>query len=343
MKIGGINTDDRVLVIAEIGNNHEGDAGRAAEMVAAAAEAGADAVKFQTIVPERLVGPGETARLEQLGRLCLGYDEFTRMAEVASGKGVLFMSTPFDLESVAFLDPMVPGYKIASGDNDFLPLLAAVARTGKPVIMSTGLAGIPEVERSKGHIEAVWAEHGIAGELALLHCVSAYPTPPDQANLGGIAALAALGCTVGYSDHVIGVEAAVLSVALGGRIIEKHFTLDKNLSDFRDHQLSADPPELTELVRRVREADAMLGSGAKTPMAAESEGGASVRRSIVAGRDLPAGHVLAFEDLAWLRPGGGMAPGREDELVGRALSRAVAMGDRLDPDAVAGPGAPGGT
>ncbi|MEX2643697.1 MAG: N-acetylneuraminate synthase family protein [Acetobacterales bacterium] len=333
MKIGEFETSDRVLIIAEIGNNHEGDRGRAEAMIAAAAEAGADAVKFQTIVPERLVHPSETARLAQLGRLCLSYEDFGRLAEAASRCGVLFLSTPFDLDSVRFLEPLVPGYKIASGDNDFVPLLEAVARTTKPVILSTGLLGISEVVRSKACIERVWAQTGKAGALALLHCVSAYPTPPEEANLGAIRDLAGLGCTVGYSDHTIGIEAAVLSVGLGGRIIEKHFTLDKNLSDFRDHKLSADPADLKTLVRRVREAETMIGSAGKQPMASESASGASVRRSIVAGRDLAAGHVLAFEDLNWLRPGGGMEPGREGEILGRTLRKGISAGDRLTAEA----------
>jgi sialic acid synthase SpsE len=161
--------------------------------------------------------------------------------------------------------------------------------------------------------------------------VSAYPTPPEQANLAAIRALAQrFDCTVGYSDHTLGIEAAVLSVALGARLIEKHFTLDPRHSDFRDHQLSADPAMLRQLVDRVRAAEQMLGSGVKIPQPCEAALETAVRRSIVAGTDLPAGHRLGLTDLTWVRPGGGLPPGQEALLVGRRLRRAVHRGDRLD-------------
>jgi sialic acid synthase SpsE len=326
MKIGPHDLDSRVMIVAEIGNNHEGSLALAEEMIGRATEAGADAVKFQTIVPERLVSPSETARVAQLERFRLSYEQFAQLAETARHAGVQFLSTPFDIESVAALDPLVPAFKIASGDNDFLPLLTVVAKTGKPIVMSGGLADLDTLRASKRHIETVWREAGKDPGLVILHCVVSYPTVPADATLCALKDVAALGCTVGYSDHTIGVDAAVLSVALGARLIEKHFTIDKNHSDFRDHKLSADPADMAELVRRVRQAEELIGTGGKRVLPCEANVLTAVRRSVVAARDLGAGAVIAWDDLSWVRPRSGLAPGREGELVGRTLAVDVARG-----------------
>ena len=335
MKIGSVDLDREVLVVAEIGNNHEGDMGRAQELVLKAAEAGAQAVKFQTIVPERLVSGTQTARIEQLRRLCLDYDQFARLAEIAARAKVMFLSTPFDIESVRHLDPLVPAFKIASGDNNFVGLLEAIAETGKPVLLSTGMAGIEDVKRSCAVLEAAWRKRGAAPGMVLLHCVSSYPTPLESANLLAMRSIEReTAYPVGYSDHTLGIEAAVLSVALGARVIEKHFTLSKTLSDFRDHQLSAEPAELAELVRRVKAARAALGDGIKRLLPVEEGVAAAARRSAVAHRALAAGHVVTAGDLDWLRPGGGIAPGSEAVLLGRPLKRAVATGEMITADMV---------
>jgi sialic acid synthase SpsE len=329
MRIGPYDLERDILVAAEIGNNHEGSYDLAEHLIAKAAEAGAGAVKFQTIVPDRLVSAAQSERLRQLSRFQLRYDEFERLAEVARRHGVLFLSTPFDLESARFLAPLVPAFKIASGDNNFFPMLDTVARTGKPVLLSTGLMDLADVRRSKEFIERVWREQGVAQELAVLHCVVNYPTAPADAHLRAIRSLQTLGVTVGYSDHTIGIEAAVLSVALDARVIEKHFTLDKNQSDFRDHQLSADPAEFAELVRRVKQAQVLLGTGAKRQLPSEREVAERVRRSIVAGRHLEAGTVLGWDDLGWVRPGGGLAPGEEGRVLNRRLTRTLRKGEMI--------------
>lgn len=325
MKIGTVDLNENVLIIAEIGNNHEGSFDLAQRLISEAAQAGADAVKFQTIVPERLVAPDQTARLGQLARFQLRYDQFERLAQRAESEGVLFLSTPFDMESARFLADHVQAFKIASGDNDFFPLLSQVAETGKPILLSTGLADLIEIESAKKHIEACWRKRGIRQELALLHCVSCYPTAPEYANLGRITALAELCPTVGYSDHTIGTQAAVLATALGARIIEKHFTIDKNHSDFRDHALSADPADLAELVRGVRLAQTMLD---KPSAETDCEAGVrqAARRAIRAARDLDPGQIIAFGDLDWLRPGDGLSPSMTGELLGKRLMSEVAQG-----------------
>ncbi len=332
MKIGPHDLDQAVFVIAEVGNNHEGSYARAEEMIGRAKEAGADAVKFQTIVPERLVSAGETTRVAQLKRFQFSYSQFESLAALARRAGIIFLSTPFDLESVAALDPLVPAFKIASGDNDFFPLLAAVALTGKPILLSTGLADLAGVAASKAFIESTWRRDGKKGDLALLHCVVSYPTLTEDANLSAIRDLATLGCTVGYSDHTIGMDAAILSVALGARVIEKHFTLDKNQSDFHDHKLSADPVDLAELVRRVRETEILLGAGSKTVRPCEQAVSERVRRGIAASRDLAPGTVLAPADLTWVRPRSGLAPGEEDRLVGKRLAVAIPFGAPILPE-----------
>jgi sialic acid synthase SpsE len=332
MKIGPLNLDEQVLVVAEVGNNHEGSYTLAEELIGRAAEAGAGAVKFQTIVPDKLVAPSQSERLRQLERFCLSYEQFTRLARVAARHDILFLSTPFDLDSARFLAPLVPAFKIASGDNNFFPLLGEVARTGKPIILSTGLMSLEEVRASKEFIENVWRRSRVEQELAVLHCVVNYPTAPADANLLAIRELRRLKVTVGYSDHTLGIEAAVLAVALGARIIEKHFTISKTHSEFRDHQLAADPADLARLVQRVKEAETMLGTGRAWRRESERDVVARVRRSIVAGRDLPAGQVLSWADLGWVRPGDGLPPGQEARLLNRTLVRPLRRGEKILPE-----------
>jgi N,N'-diacetyllegionaminate synthase len=334
MIIGSVDLSRETLVIAEIGNNHEGDLGRAREMIQAAAATGVQAVKFQTIEPERLVSSEQSARIQQLRRFAFNREQFTELAVVARKAGVMFMSTPFSVGAVGWLDELVPAFKIASGDNNFERLLTAVGSTGKPVLISTGMADLAGIKKSCEIVEG--AAPVQAGGIAVLHCVSAYPTPDDQANLLAIPELSReTGHVVGYSDHTLGIDAASIAVVLGARIIEKHFTLSKTQSDFRDHALSADPAEMAELVRRVRTARLMLGSGHKSPQPAEMANQAAARRSIATLVALPAGHMLTDNDLDWLRPGVGLAPGREGEVLGRRLTRDAAAGEVITPDMLA--------
>ena len=327
MHIGEWSSRKRVLVIAEIGNNHEGSYALAEEMIGRAAECGAGGVKFQTIVPEWLVSRDQVDRLAQLERFRLSENDFIRLSEVARDQGVLFLSTPFDPESVRFLDSIVPAFKISSSDNTFFPLLRAVAETGKPILLSTGLAGLEEVTAARDCIHKTWIARGVKQNLALLHCISCYPTPLEEVNLSAIRAITSLGVVPGYSDHTLGIEAAVLASAVGARIIEKHFTLDKNYSDFRDHKLSADPEEMRELVRQVQHVEELLGREDMFVADCEKTSVSALRRSIAARRDLSAGVSLGMEDLCWVRPGKGIRPGEEEKVVGRTLRRDVRTGE----------------
>jgi N,N'-diacetyllegionaminate synthase len=334
MKIGSVDISKDVLVIAEIGNNHEGDPALAEELIHLAAKAGAQAVKFQTILPEQLVMPDQTARLEQLRRFQLSAEVYRRLASVAKDCGVMFLSTPFALEAVDLLDPLVPAFKIASGDNNYTALLERVAATGKPVVLSTGMTTHDEAAAAIATFERVWRGRQVDPGLVVLHCVSAYPTPPEQANLRALATLATLGRPVGFSDHTLGINAAVAAVALGARVIEKHFTVSKTRSAFRDHALSAEPEELREMVARIQAVNQMLGDGIKRVMPDEAAVAQAARRSACAARDLPEGHVLEGQDVVCLRPAGGIAPDRVGTLMGRALVRAVRAGERLAPELV---------
>ncbi len=330
MRIRSHDLADRALIIAEIGNNHEGDYALAREMVCAAAESGVDAVKFQTFIPELFIAPSQPERLQRLRGFALSIEQFAALAALAHEQGLIFISTPLDLDSAAALESLVDAYKVASGDNTFYPLLRRIADTGLPLILSGGLATIDELAHAAGLVRSIWRRAEADPGLAILHCVSAYPTPPEQANLAAIRTIAeSLPALPGYSDHTLGIEAAVLSIAFGARVIEKHFTLDHHQSDFRDHQLSATPDEMRTLVSRAREAERMIGGGAKRPQTCEREGLTAFRRSIVARRDLPAGAILTMEDLSWVRPGGGLAPGEEHRILGRRLTRSAPAGAPL--------------
>jgi N-acetylneuraminate synthase/N,N'-diacetyllegionaminate synthase len=332
LKIVNYDTEKKVFIIAEIGNNHEGSYSLAEEMIGKAAEAGACAVKFQTIVPEKLVSISQKDRIEQLKRFQLTYDEFERLNKVAKHENILFLSTPFDIESVHFLNSIVPAFKIASGDNNFFPLIEVIAQTGKPIIMSAGLIDLLEVRKTIDFILNIWNENAIDQDIAILHCVTSYPTALEEANLSAIKELQSLNVTIGYSDHTIGTEAAVLSVALGARIVEKHFTIDKNYSDFRDHQLSADPNEFSQLVERVEIASKLLGQSRKTVQESEKLVMEKIRRSIVARKDLDENTVLTLDDISWVRPGGGLAPGNEEMVLGKRLKVKVAAGELITLD-----------
>jgi sialic acid synthase SpsE len=196
--------------------------------------------------------------------------------------------------------------------------------------MSTGLANIDEVKKSVKFIKNIWDDQNIDQELALLHCVSLYPTPLGNANLLAIRELEDVADVVGYSDHTLGIDAAVFSVAVGARLIEKHFTIDNNYSDFHDHQLSANPKDFKEMVEKIRLAEKTLGSGIKKPSSEELENRIKIRRSIVAKHDLSAGHIIAINDLDWVRPGDGIRPGEENKVIGKTMKRAFMAGEKIE-------------
>lgn len=328
MRLGSVDTDSRVLVVAEIGHNHEGRIARAHDLISAAAACGVDAVKVQVFQTEYFVSRTDRARYDRLRSFELPFEAVRSLHALARSLGLLFIATPLDLQSADRLTGLVDAFKVASGDNDFYPLIARLCQTGRPLVISSGASDLAHLEHVKQFVDDEWKGIGIKAELAFLHCVSSYPAAPEALNLSAIGLLRdRLGCTIGYSDHVPGLRACTAAVAAGARIVEKHFTLDKTLSDFRDHQLSADPEEMSQLVREVAEINVMLGQRCKVVQ--ESEPVKVIRRSIVAAAELPAGHRLAVEDLTWIRPAIGLPPGDEAKVVDRVLKHAVAFGDPI--------------
>jgi N-acetylneuraminate synthase len=315
-----------VFIIAEAGVNHNGDVELARRLIEAAAEAGADAVKFQAFVAEQLATPhaakaryqqeaatsGEP-QLEMLRRLELGPDDFRELKGHCDRKGVAFLASPFDYESADLLEQLgVPAFKIPSGEVVNHPFLEYVARKGRPLIMSTGMCCLSEVDEAVRVIRQTGNER-----LILLHCVSNYPANPADANLRVMHTMQmAFGVPVGYSDHTLGIEVALAAVAMGACVIEKHFTLDRTLPG-PDHRASLEPEGLATLVKSIRNVEAALGNGQKKPAAAEAETAAAARRSLVAASDIAPGTILAEQHIAIKRPGTGLPPAMRKYLMGR--------------------------
>ncbi|MEO5335321.1 MAG: N-acetylneuraminate synthase family protein [Magnetospirillum sp. WYHS-4] len=331
------------FVIAEVGVNHNGDMDLALRMIDAAADAGVDAIKFQTFKAEEFVNSpdevyeyisqGQAVRESMLAmfrRLELPHAEHARLFAHARARGLVPFSTPGDGLAVELLDRLeVAAYKLGSDDFTYLPFLADLAARGKPLIISTGMADTDDIDRAVSTIRSATSQR-----FVLLHCVSEYPAPDTSVNLRKMAALRErTGEWVGFSDHSEGITAALGAVALGACVIEKHFTLDRNLPG-PDHRFSADPVELTALVREVRRLEAQMGISELVPTPAEIEMRKLARRSIVAARDLPAGTVLAPTDLAFRRPGTGLMPYQADLLLGRRLLADSPAGTLLGPDRV---------
>ena len=328
-----IGAGARCFVIAEAGVNHDGDLRRALALVDAAAEAGADAVKFQTFRADAVASAearnapyqGAGTQQELLRALELSADDHTALVDACASRGVVFLSTPFDEESADLLDELdVPAFKIASPDVTNLPFLEYVARKGRPVLLSTGMSTLDEVRAAARALAP-------APGLVLLHCVSAYPAPAADANLRAMATMREqLGVPVGFSDHTAGIEVALAAVALGASVVEKHLTVDRGLPG-PDHAASLEPDELRALVEGVRRVEAALGDGEKRPAPSEAENRDLVRRSLAARRDLEEGTVLEPAMLTALRPATGIAPAQMPEVVGRRLRRGLLRGELLGP------------
>jgi len=327
MRIDNFDLNKKVFVIAEIGNNHEGNFTLAKDLIKMAADSGADAVKFQTFSVNRYVTTSDKARFEQLKQFELTYEQFRILSEVADKNKLIFLSTPFDIESADAIEPFVPAYKIASGDNTFWPLLKHIAQKGKPIILSTGIAGITDLEEALSVIAENTPHSDLNKYLALLHCVSAYPASDSDLNLLTIKYLQDyFGYLTGYSDHSMGITSCIAAVALGARIIEKHFTYKKEDQVFRDHFLSATPKELKEMTLQIRLVEQMLGSYAKKEIKSESSLYEAARRSIAAKKDLLSGSIVYAEDITWVRPGNGIKPGNEDQVIGQKLKKTIQTG-----------------
>jgi len=315
------------LVIAEAGFNHEGSIETALALIDAAAAAGADAIKFQSFRPNDLVLPASPLQ-PIFAAATLTEEEHARLAERARARRIHFCSTPFSPHWVEVLDRLgVPFFKVASMDLTNPELLDAIGRTGKPVFLSTGMATLEECRAGLARLRATGSR-----EVVLLHCVSLYPTPPDQANLRAIRTLQeTLAVPVGFSDHTLGHEVTVAAVCAGACAIEKHFTLDCTQPG-PDHKLSADPDGFRRMVAAIRAVEAMLGSGEKAPAEGEKAIIAPTRRGIALSRDLAAGHVLTAQDLVLVRPATGIPAAERETVLGRKLKRALQRHHILQPE-----------
>lgn len=327
----------RCFVIAEIGVNHNGDMDVARRLIDVAADAGADAAKFQTFRADDLIVEGtqavayqkkNDAELDQyklLKSLELSFEDHEALVAHCEARGIEFMSTGFDQGSLRLLvDLGIKRIKIASGEITNTPLVEASAEACLPIVLSTGMATLEEVSESVRTIRASWDALGHEGDLIVLHCTSAYPTPLEEVNLAAMETMAKeLGETVGYSDHTTGILVAPLAVAAGAELIEKHITLDRTMVG-PDHAASLEPDELKAMVADIRRVEIIRGDGVKAPRQVEMEARALVRKGLKFIRDLPKGHIVAMDDLVPLRPETGLPPSRLKSLVGLSLERTVA-------------------
>ena len=312
-----MNNQKKVFIIAEAGDNHNGDYDTALKLVDKAVEAGADCVKFQTFVTERVIsklaekadyqkestGTGES-QYDMEKKLELSFEQFRQIKKYCEQKKIMFLSTPFDLESIDFLQEIdIPFWKIPSGEITNLPYLEKIAHTGKDVIMSTGMCTMEEIQKAIDILK----KNG-AGKITLLHCNTEYPTPYEDVNLRAMKTMAeTFGVEVGYSDHTKGIEVPIAAAAMGAVVIEKHFTLDKNMPG-PDHKASLEPYELKQMVQSIRNIEKALGSSEKKPSASEIKNIDIARKSIVAKKTIKKGEELTEDNLDIKRPGNGISP-----------------------------------
>jgi len=332
------------LIIGEAGVNHNGNFELARELVDVAIDAGCDAVKFQTFKAEKVCSPvapkatyqqqttdAEESQLEMGRKLELPFAAFRELYQYSTGRGILFLSTPFDYDSADFLAELpLPAFKVPSGEITNLFFVEHLARKGRPLIVSTGMATMEEVAAAVETIRAAGNR-----QIILLQCVSNYPADPSSMNLRAMQTLEdAFGVAAGLSDHTVGSEVAFAAVALGACIIEKHFTLSHELPG-PDHRASLEPEELVRLVSGIRKIEAALGDGVKRPVTEELNTAAVARRSLVAARFIPAGTMLTLDMLDILRPGTGLPPAMRPQLLGRHVRLDIEAGTLLQLDMLA--------
>lgn len=320
------------IIIAEAGVNHNGSLPLARDMVSAAAEAGADYVKFQTAVPDLVISSiapkaeyqkattgAEESQLEMCRAIHLPLDDYAPLAELCRECGIGFMSTPFDLVSIDCLAPLgMDFWKIPSGEITNLPYLRKIGSRGEKVILSTGMSTLDEVEQAVKVLEQAGTPRS---QIILLHCTTQYPTEPADVNLRAMDALATLGCAaVGYSDHTRGITIPIAAVARGARVIEKHFTLSRALPG-PDHKASLEPSELKAMVDAIRATEEALGSGEKRVAPSEAPNITVARKSIVAARPIVAGEIFTEDNITVKRPGNGISPMLWDSVIGQRAGR----------------------
>lgn len=330
---------NKVYIIAEAGVNHNGKVEVAKKMIEEAAKAGADAVKFQTFRAESLVAAGapkaryqidatgkEESQFFMLKKLELSENDFLELADYAKNFNIDFLSTPFDTESIEFLQTLnMPYWKIPSGEITNLPYLEKIAATKRPVLMSTGMCTMDEIQEA---IDVF--RYYDRSMITLLHCNTQYPTPYEDVNLLAMRAIAdRFKVRVGYSDHTLGIEIPIAAVAMGAAVIEKHFTLDRNMEG-PDHRASLQPDELKAMVKGIRNVEKALGSKEKKPSPSETGNIVIARKSIVAKRDILKGEIFTEENITAKRPGDGLSPMKWYEVLGKKAKRDFKADEKIE-------------
>ena len=340
-----VGSGEPCFIIAEAGVNHDNDLAQAHDLVDAAMHSGADAIKWQSYKAHKLAaidsplywGGSETSQREAFAKSDkLSPEDFAEVLDYSEAMGLPAFSTPFDLGAVDFLEGLnVPLYKIASGDITYHDLLRKVASTGKPILLSTGGSTLDEVEAAEQVIVKASGTGIGVPPLVLLACTLCYPTADEDANLRQIEALLELGYPVGLSDHTQSMVIPAVAVALGACVVEKHFTVSREIIGSPDHQMSMDPPMMTALVQNIRKTEAALGHAVKTVLPCEEPARQNARRSVAAAVDILEGGVVHASDLTCLRPAGGIAPEDMDALVGHRATRCIQAGSIIRMDDLA--------
>ncbi len=330
MKIFGKDLETDLVVVAEIGVNHEGDVETASKLLKLAADAGADAVKFQSYTPSRYASASDPARLDRVGGFWLSEEEHLRLAKEAAALVTPMFSTPLSEDVVPFLAEHFPAIKIASGDLTFEPVIRAAAATGKPVFLSTGLGSIEEVDQAVDWFRDEIGQEDIRDLLVVVQCVSAYPTPIEDASVRTAVFLGArYGTHIGYSNHVIGADACLAAVALGATFIEVHFTDDKYDREFRDHEISFDPDDLAAFLAQASRLRQSLGNFDKAVMPSEVANKDALRKGVVAAVDISEGTVLTPDMLMFARPATEISSTEIGAVIGKTLREKVAKGELI--------------
>ena len=312
------------LIIAEIGNNHEGSFDNALKLIDAAKKTGVDAVKFQTYIPELYYPPSETERIKKLKKYQLSYEQFSKLSIYAKKKKLIFVSTPFDLKSLTFLSKIVDILKISSGDNNFYELIKNSTKSKKELIISTGLTSLNEIKKLKKIIKDL----NYLKNTYFLHCVANYPVELKNANLNFILKLKKLfKDNIGYSDHTLGIDACLVSFLIGTTIIEKHFTLDKSFSNFRDHAISADPKDMSLLIKKISEYSMLLNGKKNDYLKCEKKERILLRRSLYLNKDIKKNSSIKNSDLVALRPAKGISPNKKYLIINKKSKKNLKKGE----------------
>lgn len=317
----------KIPIIVEIGVNHEGSLSSALNMMKLAREAGAKIIKFQSYTPSRYTCADNNERFQRVSKFAFTLESFLILKKEADNLGLQMLSTPVTEDWVERLSPLCPAFKIASGDITFKTVIEKVSKTGKEVIISTGASTIEEIDQAVGWVQDIVGENKLKERLTLMHCISSYPTPIDQANIKSIPFLKErYGLRVGYSNHVKGISACLAAVALGADIIEVHFTDKKENREFRDHALSFDQKDLIFFIKMAEEVQDSLGNYGKEPQPCEKESIPILRKGIIAARDLKKGEILSEEDVMFARPATEFSSNELSFLVGKPLKEDVGQG-----------------